>query len=86
MLRSGDQERILWYNYDLSGFVTTNKYIGKLMQAWQRITGTDRGGAVVVLLTDVTSERQLAMDQLKNFVEAMYPEIETNLSEVRMVR
>ena len=83
VLRSGEQERILWYGYDLDGFVTTNIYIGKLVQAWQRLIGNKHGGAAIVLMADVLSDRQETIDQMHHFTNVMYPSIEYSLSAAR---
>ena len=81
IVHSGEQERILWYGYDLNGFVTANIYFGKLVQAWQRLTGNDRGGAVIALMAGVASERQATIEQLKQFLKFMYPSVQYSLSE-----
>ena len=83
ILRSGDYERIIWYGYDLDGFITNNIYVGKLMQAWKRLTGKDRGAAVMVFMADVTSGREDTADQLEDFVNAIYSPIQESLLNVR---
>ena len=86
VLRSGDQERMIWYWYDLNGFTTANFYIGKLMQSWQRLTGRDHGNAIIALLTTVLSDRKAASEQLQDFLNAMYPAIQLSLAKMRKVR
>jgi exosortase A len=86
VLSSNEHERILWYWYELNGVETSNIYIGKLVQAWQRMTGKNHGGAIIAILTDVEDERHVARERLQNFVNEMYPAIKISLSEVRKVR
>ena len=86
VLRSGEQERILWYGYDLDGFVTPNIYVGKLVQAWQRLIGNDRGGAAIILMADVMLDRKVTIDKLQNFANTMFPSIQYSLSEARKTR
>jgi exosortase A len=83
ILKRGDQERILWYWYDLNGYTTANIYIGKFIQAWLRLTGNDQGGAVVALVADVVDERESAIRALKAFISDFSPVINTSLNEVR---
>jgi EpsI family protein len=85
VLCADEQERILWYWYILNDFMTSNIYIGILVQAWQRLTGSAHGGEVVALLIEVGYERQEARERLHDFAKAMYPAIQSSLSEIRRV-
>jgi EpsI family protein len=83
MLQSGGRQRILWYWYDLSGYITSNIYKGKLIQAGTRFLGKDKGGAVVAIMIDINEGRETAMEAMHEFIKTMYPAIQTSMAEVR---
>jgi len=86
VIQDNNKERLIWYWYDIDGFVTPSKYEGKLLQAWKRLTGSSNGDAIIVLLTDVVKERSDARELLNNYLVGMYPAIQFSLNKVRKER
>lgn len=83
ILVSGERRRLLWYMYDLNGFVTHNEYQAKLYQAWMRISGKDKGGAIVALTIDVKKSDSLSQSIMEKYFSDAYPLINLNLMSLR---
>jgi exosortase A len=84
VIKSGTQRRMIWYWYDIGGTTISDIYLGKLLQAWHRLTGQDRGNAAVVLMLQFGEEhRKGAAATMEAYIQDMYPEIEKQLDRAR---
>jgi len=64
---------LLWYRYEVSGLITTNRYLAKLFQLWGLVI--DRTDAnVVAILVDLDEDKPaITRAVLRDFVENMGP-------------
>lgn len=86
LIRSGEHKRMLWYWYDIDGYTTGSEYKVKLKQAWNRLSGSNHGGAAILLVCDFTDQQEMVTIGMNSFVRAMYPAIRRSLDTVRNVK
>jgi hypothetical protein len=60
-----------------------NPYWVKLLQAKSQLLGEGDDGAVVILYTELDTDREAAANRLQNFTSAMLPAISRSLDNAR---
>ena len=74
VLRSNVTSRLVWYWYDIGGYLTNDPIKGKIFTVWQRLMNDDRGSAVFAIAADCDdcdSER----DVMEDFLQNMHPSL-----------
>jgi EpsI family protein len=73
---------LVWHWFRIGGRYTSNPYTAKLLEAWNRLTGSRRDAAMIVIATPYDIELEAGAEQLQEFVDAMLPQIERVLDTV----
>jgi len=80
-LHSPDQRLLTWRWNWISGRYTTNDYVGKLLEAKDKLLGAVKDGAAVIVFTPYDEDVQSASRVLQRFVDEMLPSLELNLND-----
>lgn len=81
LLTDGQRRRLVWSGYWEGGRLVVSPYIAKLWQAWDRLSGAQRGSALIAVATDYEMQPDEAEALLRRFVEAMGPGIDAALTQ-----
>ncbi len=79
LLTDGRQRRLVWSGYWEGGRLVVSPYVAKLWQAWDRLSGAQRGSALVAVAADYEIQPDEAEALLRQFLEAMGPGIDAVL-------
>ena len=82
-LASEDHQLELVHFYWIDGRISASPYVGKLLQAWSRLTGQGDDAALVVLYAPSHAGGEAARESLRDFAAAMAPAIERSLLAAR---
>jgi exosortase A len=82
-LRGPSARLLVWRWYSVDGRYTVNPYWAKLLQAKSKLFGRGDDGAVVIVYTELDTDRQSAASRLQDFAEAMLPAINGSLDHAR---
>ncbi len=66
---AGSRQRLIWSWYWVSGWTTTSPLRAKVLQAWDRLSGSNRGSALVALSVDYQTDPEEAAALLTRFLE-----------------
>ncbi|WP_347259029.1 exosortase A [Methylocaldum sp.] len=80
-LHSPTQRLLTWRWNRISGRYTTNDYIGKLLEAKDKLLGAVKDGAAVILVTPYEDDVRTASEVLQRFVDEMLPSVDRNLND-----
>lgn len=80
-LNSPDQKLLTWRWNWVSGRYTANDYLGKLLEAKDKLLGTIRDGAAIVVVTEYEENLEDASETLQRFMDAMLPSVEQSLKQ-----
>ncbi|MFZ1831111.1 MAG: exosortase A [Candidatus Competibacteraceae bacterium] len=78
-LTDGQRRRLVWSGYWEGGRLVVSPYIAKLWQAWDRLSGAQRGSALVAIAADYDIQPDEAEGLLRRFLETVGPGIDTAL-------
>jgi len=78
-VHSPDQRLLTWRWNRISGRHTANDYFGKWLEAKDKLFGTTKDGAAVIVVTPYDEDVRSAAEVLQRFVDEMLPSIEVNL-------
>ncbi len=79
-LRSVAQRLLVWDWFVIDGRRLSNRYFGKLLLAWEKLTGHPDDGAAVILATPSEENIDHAQAVLRSFGDAMLPAIDAAIS------
>ena len=80
ILNAGKRRIILWYWYDVGGYWTRSTYLAKVGQAWKSLTGSYKGDALVVVVTQLhDGQADQATNRLTAFLYDFFPAIQSCL-------
>jgi exosortase A len=79
-LQSSRQRLLTWRWNRIGELYTANDYIGKLLEARDKILGAMRDEAGIVIATEYGDDPQSAAKVLQRFVDAMLPSLEESLN------
>ena len=65
-----NQSRLVWYQYNVAGIYTHNKYLAKLLAVWD-ILFKKQGSQVMILSIELGNDLQNTRDALKRYVTEM---------------
>lgn len=83
ILKNGERRKAIRFWYDINGYTTDSVYLGKLVQAVTRILRTDKGGVVVILLTEYAEDDVEVLDRFDHFHQSIYPLLQTSIAHAR---
>ena len=78
-LRGRSGRLLVWHWYRVDGQYTVSQYWAKLLQAKSMLSGRGDDGAVVIIYTNLESDRDTAVARLEAFTTAMRPAIDGTL-------
>lgn len=81
MVRSGEQELLVWHLYWIGGHWTVRKHEVKIRQAIEKLMGRGDGSAVLALYTRAMPPEQ-ARQRLEAFMASSLPQIDRQLREL----
>ncbi|MFO1431485.1 MAG: exosortase A [Candidatus Competibacteraceae bacterium] len=70
-VNSVDRKRLIWHWYWIGGRTTTSPYLTKLLEAWDVLSGSRRGSAIVAIAADYQLQPAEAEVLLRQFLESM---------------
>ncbi len=79
LLTDGQQRRLVWSGYWEGGRIVVSPYIAKLWEAWDRLSGAQRGSALIAIAADYETQPDEAEALLRQFIETMGPQIDAIL-------
>ena len=79
LLTDGQQRRLVWSGYWEGGRMVVSPYIAKLWEAWDRLSGAQRGSALIAIAADYETQPDEVEALLRQFMEAMGPDIDAVL-------
>jgi exosortase A len=79
-LHSSDQRLLTWRWNWISNRYTANDYVGKLLEAKDKLLGTVKDGAAVIVVTPYDEDVASASRVLQRFVNDVLPSLELNLN------
>ncbi len=79
LLTDGQQRRLVWSGYWEGGRMVVSPYVAKLWEAWDRLSGAQRGSALVAVAADYDLQPDEAEALLRQFIETMGPQIDVAL-------
>lgn len=79
-LTDGLRKRLVWSGYWEGGRMVVSPYLAKAWEAWDRLSGAQRGSALVAVAADYEIQPDEAEAVLRNFMEAMQPGIAAALA------
>lgn len=82
-LHSAGQDLLVWHFYWLHGYLTSNQYIAKLIEAKQRLRGAREDGAGIVVYTTYGEGLGKSKQLLKAYLDAMFGAINHQLLAAR---
>ena len=79
-IRSYNQQRVIWHWYRVAGFNATSPFIAKLLRAWDQLSGSRQGSAIIAFATNYDdvdyNQAQRLLEQFANEVlPAIYPQL-----------
>ncbi|HED39462.1 MAG TPA: exosortase A [Chromatiales bacterium] len=74
VLRSNVTSRLVWYWYDIDGYLTNDSIKGKIFTVWQRLMSDDKGSAVFAIAADC-DDCNAEQDAMKDFLKNMHPSL-----------
>jgi EpsI family protein len=82
-LNSPSKKMLVWRWYWVDGQYTASAHWAKLLQAKSQLFGHGDDGAVVIVYTELETDRELAASRLQDFVNSMLPAITASLDHAR---
>jgi EpsI family protein len=79
LLTDGQQRRLVWSGYWEGGRLVVSPYVAKLWEAWDRLSGAQRGSALIAIAADYELQPNEAEALLRQFLETMGPGIDALL-------
>jgi EpsI family protein len=79
-LTDGLRKRLVWSGYWEGGRMVVSPYLAKAWEAWDHLSGAQRGSALVAVTADYEIQPDEAEAVLRNFMEAMQPGIAAALA------
>jgi len=76
---SHKQRLLVWHWYRVGDYYTSNPYLGKVLEALSRLTGSRRDGTFMVVATPYDELTEEAAPALQAFLDAALTDIEKNL-------
>jgi exosortase A len=82
-LRSAEQKLLTWRWNRIAGRYTASDYFGKWLEARDRLLGTIRDGAAIVVATEYRDDAEIepAARVLRRYLDAMLPALERSLRD-----
>jgi exosortase A len=77
---SANRKRLIWHWYWIGGKTTTSPYLAKLLEAWDSLSGSRRGSAMVAVAADYQVQPAEAEALLQQFLGSMAGQIEATLA------
>jgi EpsI family protein len=77
---SAYRKRLIWSWYWIGGRTTTSPYLAKLLEAWDSLSGSRRGSAMVAIAADYQLQPAEAETLLQQFLDRMAGGIEAALA------
>lgn len=75
------QRLLVWHWYRVGDYYTSNPYVGKILEAVNRLFGGRRDGAFLVVATPYVEKTDDAVPVLQAFLDAMLPVVEQTLDQ-----
>jgi exosortase A len=82
-LSGPDGDVLVWYWLRVGPHATTNDYVGKAWQAWQKFSGQGDDGAAVLLATPVRGDAAASRATLRAFLASHRPAIDAALDRAQ---
>ncbi|MGF1529313.1 MAG: exosortase A [Candidatus Competibacterales bacterium] len=83
-LQRGDRLQVIWSFYWVAGHPTQSPWEIKLREAWGRLTGSDKGAAVVAVMAEVDAGAYAAAEAaLTSFFEVADPALQAALARTQ---
>ena len=79
LLTDGQRRRLVWSGYWEGGRMVVSPYFAKLWEAWDRLSGAQRGSALIAIAADYELHPDQAAASLRSFLEKMGPQIDAAL-------
>ncbi len=79
LLTDGQRRRLVWSGYWEGGRIVVSPYLAKLWQAWDRLSGAQRGSALIAVAADYETQPDQAAALLRPFIETMGPSLDALL-------
>jgi EpsI family protein len=83
-LTDGTRKRLIWSGYWEGGRMVVSPYLAKAWQAWDRLSGAQRGSALVAVAADYEMHPDEAEALLRRFLETMGPGIDAALAQAAL--
>jgi exosortase A len=80
-IHSAHQRLLTWRWNWIAGQYTANDYVGKLLEAKDKLLGVMRDGAALIVFTPYDEDIQSASDVLQRFVDDALPSLELSLNK-----
>ncbi len=77
---SAYRKRLVWHWYWIGGRTTTSPYLAKLLEAWDSLSGSRQGSAMVAIAADYQLQPAEAETLLRQFLDSMAGGIEAALA------
>jgi exosortase A len=84
LLTDGQQRRLVWSGYWEGGRLVVSPYVAKLWEAWDRLSGAQRGSALIAVAADYEIQPDEAEALLRRFLEAMGSDIDVALVQAAL--
>jgi EpsI family protein len=82
LLRSTEQNLLIWHWYWIGGRHTTSPYVAKLLEAYGKLLGGTTEAAGIVVYAEYEVRSQEVEDLLRRFLIEMLPHLERELASV----
>jgi EpsI family protein len=79
LLTDGQRRKLVWSGYWEGGRLVVSPYVAKLWEAWDRLSGAQRGSAFIAIAADDELQPNEAEVLLRQFLETMGPGIDALL-------
>ncbi|WP_084629177.1 exosortase A [Neptunomonas japonica] len=81
LLKSGDKQLLIWSWYRIGERYTSNKYVAKLLEGFNRLTfgRQDEGEIIVAMEFDENTDSADQVDVLQSFVKDLLPNVEKSV-------
>ena len=79
LLTDGQRRRLVWSAYWEGGRLVVSPYVAKLWEAWDRLSGAQRGSAIIAVAADYEVQPDEVEPLLRDFLTQMWPDIAATL-------
>lgn len=82
LLADGQRRKLVWSGYWEGGQRVVSPYVAKLWESWDRLSGAQRGSALVAVAADYKIQPDEVKGLLQRFMEATGPGIDAELAQI----